>query len=105
MQNCSTGLFISSLSPSSFFAHADPPVPAHSFLTKVKGRPIDEFGMGMEEDYCADRVKYTDLFFMQDDLEGLVEVEACQNGVISTHQVSYVFSNFDANFWLIFGKP
>ena len=105
MSNCSSGLFIAALSPSSFFAHAEPPVPPHSFLTKVKGRPIDEFGMGMEEDYCADRVKYTDLFFMQDDLEGVVEVEACQNGVISTHQVSYVFSNFDANFCLIFGKP
>merc|ERR1719161_664619 len=87
MSNCSAGLFISSLSPNSFFAHAEPPVPAHSFLTKVKGRPIDEFGMGFEKDYCADRVKYTDIFFMQDDLEGVVEVESCQNGVTSTHQV------------------
>merc|ERR1719353_1446654 len=87
MSNCSAGLFIASLSPNSFFSHAEPPVPAHSFLTKVKGLAIDEFGMGFEKDYCADRVKYTDLFFMQDDLEGVVEVEACQNGVTSTHQV------------------
>lgn len=87
MSDCTEGLFISSLGPTSFLLQSDPPVPEKSFLTKVRGVSIDQFGMGLSKSFCEDRVRYTDLFFMQDDLEGTVEVEVCHAGKTSTHQV------------------
>jgi hypothetical protein len=87
MSNCTEGLFISSLGPTSFLLQADPPVPAQSFLTKVRGVSIDQFGMGLSQAFCEDRVRYTDLFFMQDDLDGTVEVEVCHAGETSNHEV------------------
>lgn len=87
VQNCSEGLFMSFLGSKSFFLQADPPVPQQSFLTKVRGIEIDEFGMGKDANYCEDRVRYTDLIYMQDDYTGAVEVEVCHKGRLTTHQV------------------
>lgn len=87
MSKCQTGLYLASLGPKSFFRQARPPVLGRSFLTKVNGVEIDEFGMGTQKKFCDDHVKYTDLFFMQDDLEKPVEVEVCHDGVVSSHEV------------------
>merc|ERR1719321_1199116 len=87
LMNCSDGLFLSSLGPKSFFLQATPPIPQKSFLTKVRGVEIDQFGMGWDKDFCEDRVQYTDLLFMQEDITGEVEVEVCHDGVVSKHSV------------------
>jgi S1-C subfamily serine protease len=87
LMNCSDGLFLSNLGPKSFFLQATPPIPQKSFLTKVRGIEIDQFGMGWDKSYCEDRVQYTDLMFMQDDINGEVEVEVCHQGTLSTHKV------------------
>jgi S1-C subfamily serine protease len=87
MQNCSEGLFLSFLGAKSFFLQATPPVPQQSFLTKVRGIEIDQFGMGVDKNFCEDRVRYTDLIYMQDDFTGEVEVEVCHQGRLTTHQV------------------
>jgi len=87
IQNCSSGLFLSSLGPKSFFLQAEPTVPQQSFLTKVRGIEIDAFGMGVDKDFCEDRVRYTDLIYMREDFTGTVEVEVCHKGRLTTHQV------------------
>merc|ERR1719201_3356658 len=87
MMNCTEGLFLSNLGPKSFFLQATPPIPQKSFLTKVRGIEIDQFGMGWDKNYCEDRVQYTDLLFMQDDITGTVEVETCHQGTMSKHTV------------------
>jgi hypothetical protein len=87
IQNCSSGLFMSYLGSKSFFLQAEPPVPQQSFLTKVRGIEIDPFGMGVDKNFCEDRVRYTDLIYMQDDFTGKVEVEVCHQGRLTTHQV------------------
>jgi S1-C subfamily serine protease len=87
LMNCTEGLFLSNLGPKSFFLQATPPIPQKSFLLKVRGVEIDQFGMGWDKDFCEDRVQYTDLLFMQDDINGEVEVEVCHQGTVSTHKV------------------
>jgi len=87
IQNCSEGLFLSYLGSKSFFLQAEPPLPQQSFLTKVRGVEIDAFGMGVDKNFCEDRVRYTDLIYMQDDFTGTVEVEVCHQGKLTTHQV------------------
>jgi S1-C subfamily serine protease len=87
LARCDQGLFLASFGPKSFFRQAQPPVPGRSFLTKVNGVEIDQFGMGVNRAYCDDQVLYTDLFFMQDDLEKAVEVEVCHDGQRTTHEV------------------
>merc|ERR1719387_330745 len=87
LMNCSDGLFLSNLGPKSFFLQATPPIPQKSFLTKVRGIDIDQFGMGWDKAFCEDRVQYTDLLFMQDDINGEVEVEICHEGNVSKHTV------------------
>merc|ERR1719146_278481 len=87
LMNCSEGLFLSNLGPKSFFLQATPPIPQKSFLTKVRGIDIDQFGMGWDKAFCEDRVQYTDLLFMQDDINGEVEVDICHQGTVSKHTV------------------
>lgn len=87
LMNCSDGLFLSNLGPKSFFLQATPPIPQKSFMTKVRGVEIDQFGMGLDKDFCEDRVQYTDLLFMREDITGEVEVEVCHEGVVSKHNV------------------
>jgi len=87
LMNCSDGLFLSNLGPKSFFLQATPPIPQKSFLTKVRGVEIDQFGMGWDKDFCEDRVQYTDLLFMQEDITGEVEVEVCHEGAVTKHSV------------------
>merc|ERR1719379_1526304 len=52
-----------------------------------RGIDIDQFGMGWDKAFCEDRVQYTDLLFMQDDINGDVEVEICHEGNVSKHTV------------------
>lgn len=87
MCKCKEGLFLAAVHPHSFFAHATPPIEGRTFLTKVRGVAIDEYGMGYDPAYCEDQVRYTDLFFMTEDLEDKVEVEACHDGKIQKHTV------------------
>lgn len=85
---CKKGVFISKISDRSFFRNAEPPVPNESFLVSANGIELDQFGMGLNPKYAADKVMYTDLFFMQDSIYEPVQFETCSNGTVTKHKAS-----------------
>jgi S1-C subfamily serine protease len=87
-KGCSQGVFISKISDRSFFRNAEPAVPDQSFLVSANGVELDQFGMGLNPKYAADKVMYTDLFFMQDSLYEPVQFETCNKGTITKHKAS-----------------
>merc|ERR1719456_2185922 len=87
-KGCQKGVFISKISDRSFFRNAEPPVPNQSFLVSANGVDLDQFGMGLNSKYAADKVMYTDLLFMQESLYEPVHFETCKNGTITKHKAS-----------------
>jgi serine protease Do len=95
-KGCKKGVFISKISDRSFFHGAEPAVPDQSFLVSANGVELDQFGMGLNGKYAADKVMYTDLFFMQDSLYEPVQFETCNNGTITKHKASRAWnSNYE----------
>jgi len=62
---CNHGPLISSISPSSPFHHAYPPIPANSFLVSVDGVRLDRYGQGIKKEYLDEWVDYSDLMWMR----------------------------------------
>jgi S1-C subfamily serine protease len=89
---CKHGVYIARIGDRSFFKNARPPVQADSFLVSVNGRDLDEFGMGQNMDYAADRVRFSDLFFMVEDISDDATFEMCTNGETTKHEVSLSWS-------------
>jgi len=87
-KGCKKGVFISKISDRSFFRNAEPSVPDQSFLVSANGVELDQFGMGLNSKYAADKVMYTDLFFMQESLYEPVHFETCKNGTVTKHKAS-----------------
>jgi S1-C subfamily serine protease len=87
-KGCKAGVFISKISDRSFFRNAEPPVPDQSFLVSANDVELDQFGMGLNSKYAADKVMYTDLFFMQESLYEPVHFETCKNGTVIKHKAS-----------------
>lgn len=87
-KGCKSGVFISKIGDRSFFRKAEPLVPDQSFLVSANGVELDQFGMGLNSKYAADKVMYTDLFFMQESLYEPVHFETCNNGTITKHKAS-----------------
>lgn len=88
---CGSGIYVAKVGRRSFFTKAEPPVPSGSFLTAVNGVELDQFGMGLNADYAADRVSFNDLFFMIHDLSANIEVETCYQGKTARHSVSTAY--------------
>ncbi|CAK0856591.1 unnamed protein product, partial [Prorocentrum cordatum] len=73
-RGCDRGIYMPRVGKRSFFTKAEPPVLGGSFLTAVNGVELDQFGMGLNAEYAADRVSFNDLFFMIPDLSENIEV-------------------------------
>lgn len=87
-EGCTKGVYISRVSDRSFFRYAKPPVPENAFLVSANGVELDQFGMGLNKEYAADRVKFTDIFKMTNDLYGEVQFETCARGKVTKHTAS-----------------
>lgn len=83
---CKKGIYIAKISSRSFIHYAEPPVPENAFLVSANGVELDQFGMGLNSKYAADRVMYIDLFKMSKDLYGDVQFETCSSGKITKHR-------------------
>eukprot|EP00927_Polykrikos_kofoidii_P032258 TRINITY_DN2753_c0_g2_i1.p1 TRINITY_DN2753_c0_g2~~TRINITY_DN2753_c0_g2_i1.p1 ORF type:complete len:610 (+),score=89.98 TRINITY_DN2753_c0_g2_i1:97-1926(+) len=86
--DCGHGIFLANVGSRSFLRRAQPPLQERVFLTAVNGRELDRFGYGMNSDFAADRVAFSDLMFMVPDLNGDVEFETCSQGQITKHRAS-----------------
>lgn len=89
---CAHGIYVSRVGKRSFLSNAQPPVVNGSFLVSVNGRTLDSFGTALHEEYAADRVRFTDLFFMVPDLAAEMEVETCRLGATTRHAVSLAWA-------------
>jgi len=58
----------------------------------VDGKELDSFGMGLNTAFVADRVVFSDLFFMVENLDGDVAFKSCHKGKIIEHKVSMKWS-------------
>mmetsp|Transcript_64 Transcript_64/g.166 ORF Transcript_64/g.166 Transcript_64/m.166 type:complete len:584 (-) Transcript_64:51-1802(-) len=85
---CESGVWVSKVGQRSFLRHATPDVGEHFFLVSVGGVQLDKFGMGLQPSYVADRVFYSDLFYMVPDLNSDVEFETCSGGTVKSHTAS-----------------
>lgn len=63
---------------------ANPPIEEGSFLISVNGKKLDRFGSGMNEEFVADRVAFTDLMWMTAGLFNDIEVETCFRGSLGS---------------------
>lgn len=89
---CKHGVFISRVGSRSLFKNATPPVEDNSFLVAVNGKTLDSYGTGLNQDFVADRVYYTDLLYMVEDLSADVEIETCHGGKTTKHTASLAWS-------------
>jgi len=89
---CSSGLHVARIGDRSFFTKAQPEVVPGSFLVSVDGKELDSFGMGLNTAFVADRVDFSDLFFMVDNLDGDVGFKTCHKGKIIEHKVNMKWS-------------
>jgi len=85
---CQQGIHLAKVGERSFFLQATPPAQDRSFLVSVNGKALDSFGTGLNAEYAADRVFFSDLFFMVPDLTTDVEFETCFEGKTQQHTVS-----------------
>jgi len=89
---CSRGLHVARIGDRSFFKKSQPEILQGSFLVSVDGKELDSFGMGLNTNFVADRVEFSDLFFMVDNLDGDVAFKTCHKGKIIEHKVSMTWS-------------
>jgi len=89
---CSRGLHVARVGDRSFFKKAQPELLPGSFLVSVDGKELDSFGMGLNSEFVADRVDFSDLFFMLDNLDGDVAFKSCHRGKLIEHKVSMGWS-------------
>jgi S1-C subfamily serine protease len=85
---CAKGVYNAKIGQRSFLRHAEPAVEEGSFLVSVNGFELDQFGMGLNPKYSADRVHFQDLFFMVPELTSGVDFETCYQGKVTKHHVS-----------------
>lgn len=90
---CDQGVYVAKVSDRSFLSNARPSIASNSFLVSVTGKELDGFGMGLNENYAADRVSFKDLFLMAPDLSGDVEFETCAQGKVTKHVVSMAWKD------------
>jgi hypothetical protein len=86
--DCRKGIFVAKIGSRSFLRRAEPAVQERVFLTAVNGRELDRFGYGINTDYAADRIAFSDLIFMVPDLDADVEFETCAHGRVTKHKAS-----------------
>mmetsp|Transcript_64689 Transcript_64689/g.186034 ORF Transcript_64689/g.186034 Transcript_64689/m.186034 type:complete len:628 (+) Transcript_64689:64-1947(+) len=91
-EGCKSGIFISKVGSRSPFRKAEPPVEEGSFLVAINGKKLDRFGSGMNQEYVADRVAFTDLLWMTEGFFDDIAVETCREGKASKHTVSMAWS-------------
>mmetsp|Transcript_135717 Transcript_135717/g.270798 ORF Transcript_135717/g.270798 Transcript_135717/m.270798 type:complete len:610 (+) Transcript_135717:31-1860(+) len=89
---CSRGLHVARIGERSFFKKAQPELLPGSFLVSVDGKELDSFGMGVNSEFVADRVVFSDLFFMVDNLDGDVAFKTCHKGKLIEHKVMMAWS-------------
>jgi len=89
---CSRGLHVARIGDRSFFKKAQPELHPGSFLLSVDGKELDGFGMGLNTEFVSDRVDFSDLFFMLDNLDGEVAFQTCHKGKLIEHKVSMAWS-------------
>lgn len=92
---CNNGPLISSISPSSPFHDADPPVPANSFLVSVDGITLDKFGQGIKKKYVDEMVDFSDLMWMRGGTgEEDISFETCNanTGDTQKHKMSMAWN-------------
>lgn len=89
---CKRGVYIAKVGKRSFLRNAQPSVVDGAFLVSVNGKELDSFGMGLNEEYAADRVDFADLFHMVPDLSGSAEMQTCSKGVTTTHSLSMAWA-------------
>jgi S1-C subfamily serine protease len=83
---CEKGIFLTRTTNESIFAHADPPIPAKSFIFSINGVDIDEYGAAPADEYFGDPVPFTEHMFLEPSLQS-VEVGVCSCGQVGTAKV------------------
>jgi len=92
---CNSGPLISSISPSSPFRDAEPPIPENSFLVTVDGVKLDKYGQGHKKKYVDEMVDFSDLMWMREGTgEEDIEFETCTaaTGESQKHKMSMAWS-------------
>jgi S1-C subfamily serine protease len=91
-KGCNKGVYMARIGERSFLNKATPAIKKGSFLVSVAGKKLDRFGMGRYPEFAADKVSFTDLFFMTPDLSDNVEFETCHQGKLVSHKVKIAWS-------------
>lgn len=86
--NCSKGTYIAQIRPRSLLMNALPPVSSGCMLAQVEGSELDAFGMGLKQDFIADRVDFENLFFMTTNLDQPASFDMCCGSNVTSHRVS-----------------
>lgn len=92
-KGCKQGAFMARIGERSFLKHAVPAIRSGSFLVSVGGKELDRFGMGRYPEFAADKVSFSDLFFMTPDLSDKVEFQTCHHGKLIKHEVAMAWSD------------
>lgn len=85
---CEHGVFISNIQERSVLLNADPPVPKHSFLTKVGNSTLDAFGMGHTAHFPGEPIPFEGLLTLGDSPFDAVNLTVCKSGKVTNHVVS-----------------